>query len=669
MICAYSSTLEQFLSVDPSSVLAALHSAVLADGFGRHWTAQTQAWQEELEVLRDAITQLLALNPAMRSCLLCLEYEIARRGRRIDAVVVTNHVVIVLEFKSVLVALDGAAQWQVREYALDLRDFHAGSAGIPIVPVLVTTTPSGSGTGRPGFSPFGAGVHDVVSCDGSGLAYVLEAIVTATADVATPRIDPLAWRDAPYRPSPNIIEAAERVFAGQEVREISHATAENLTDTVDCIVQTVNEARLASRKVICFLTGVPGAGKTLAGLSAVHDPILRPDGRPTAVFLSGNGPLVKIVRAALVRDLARRHCRTSDSEREVSTFIQNVHAFLGHYAFKAPDDIPSENVVVFDEAQRAWNGEQMRRKKRGTVSEAALMLDVMERCPGWAVIVALVGFGQEIHQGEAGLQEWGVALQNRAEKWSVAASPLVLDHHSDGGAVRLFTHESPEGMVVQKEARLHLATSIRSPRALMISDWVEAVLQGDSDRARGLFQQTLEFPVIHTRDLESARAWLRARADHSPYPGNCGLVASSGGLRLRAYGLEVSSGFRHGFPYEEWFLAKPGDTRSASMLEVAATEFECQGLELDWVGVAWGGDLMFDVTGWRTRRFAGTKWLSVETQVGRRFILNKYRVLLTRARRGMVLWIPPGSATDSTLAAKHFDATAEFLGACGIPHL
>ncbi|MBE0657706.1 MAG: DUF2075 domain-containing protein [Bryobacteraceae bacterium] len=297
------------------------------------------------------------------------------------------------------------------------------------------------------------------------------------------------------------------------------------------------------------------------------------------------------------------------------------------------------------------------------------MLDVMERCPDWAVIVALVGFGQEIHQGEAGLQEWGVTLHNRAEKWSVSASPLVLDLHSDAGAVRLFNIESPEGMVVQKEARLHLATSIRSPRALMISDWVEAVLHGDSDRARRLFQQPLEFPVKHTRDRERARAWLRTHADHSPYPGNCGLVSSSGGLRLRAYGLEVSPAFRHGFPYEEWFLAKPGDTRSAPMLEVAATEFECQGLELDWVGVTWGGDLIFDATEWRTRRFAGTKWLNVGTEVGRRFILNEYRVILTRARRGMILWIPPGSAADNTLAARHFDTTADYLSACGVPLL
>lgn len=433
-------------------------------------------------------------------------------------------------------------------------------------------------------------------------------------------------------------------------------------------MQIVNEARKCSRRIICFLTGVPGAGKTLAGLSAVHDPILRPDGRPTAVFLSGNGPLVRIVRAALVKDLARRQCRTADSEREVSTFIQNVHAFLGHYAFKAPDDIPPENVVVFDEAQRAWSGEQMRRKRRGEISEAALMLDIMERCSDWAVIVALVGFGQEIHQGEAGLQEWGDALRGRPGRWLVSASPLVLEPDSVT-AVRLFKDEPPKELLVRHEARFHLATSIRSHRALVMSDWVEALLEGDSAHARLLFEQTREFPIRRTRDLQRARGWLRAHADQSPYPGNCGLVASSGGVRLRAYGLEVSSAFRRGYPYEEWFLADPGDTRAASMLEVAATEFECQGLELDWVGVAWGGDLLFDGAGWRARRFVGNKWLSVHTEVGLRFILNKYRVLLTRARRGMVLWIPPGSITDTTLAAKQFDATAAYLESCGIPCL
>jgi hypothetical protein len=667
MIYAYANTINEFLTDAPATIIAQLHTALAADGFSRQWTAQTTAWQNQLRVLRDAAATLITRNTRIGESLLCLEYEIARRGRRIDATIVTPRVVIVLEFKASQTAVNTAAHWQVREYALDLRDFHAGSSNIPIVPVLATTSDESS-VDHSNIQLI-QGVNDVVTCTSATLADVLENIIRAAQQGSTPRIDIMGWRDAPYRPSPNIIEAAQRIFAGQQVREISHATAENLTATVDAIVAIVNAAREQSRRVICFVTGVPGAGKTLAGLSAVHHPYLRPDTQLTAVFLSGNGPLVKIIRAALVRDLKQRQQRNPDSARQVSTFIQNVHTFLGHYALDAKKEVPPEHVVVFDEAQRAWSAEQMKRKDRGTASEAALVLDVMERCSSWAVIVALVGFGQEIHQGEAGLEAWGEAVRARAEKWDIAASPLVLGGEDATVTARLFETDPPKHVRVQAEPTLHLNTSTRSPRASMMSDWVEAVLEGDAARARHLFQHTQEFPINYTRDLQVARVWLREQAEDHDYPGNAGIVASSGGLRLRAYGLELSSGFRRGFPYEEWFLANGNDTRASAMLEVAATEFECQGLELDWVAVAWAGDLVRDSTGWTPRRFSGNRWLRIQSPVGRRFIINKYRVLLTRARKGILIWVPAGSSRDTTLASAQFDLVANYLDNCGVPQL
>jgi hypothetical protein len=281
-----------------------------------------------------------------------------------------------------------------------------------------------------------ARVYDVLESSPTQLAATVLAVNAGAIGSSSPPIDHEAWCSASYRPSLNIIEAAERVFAGHEVREISHATATNLSNTVDAVIQCVIVAQKSHQRRVCFVTGVPGAGKTLAGLSAVHDPALRDGGRPAAVFLSGNGPLVKIIRAALVRDLRRRSSESRDGSRQIATFIQNVHSFLSYYAFQAPEELPPEHVVVFDEAQRAWDGKQMALKKRGHKSEAALMLEIMSRCPEWSVIVALVGFGQEIHQGEAGLQEWGRAVSCVSSTWKVVASPMVLDcsAHDEEGA-------------------------------------------------------------------------------------------------------------------------------------------------------------------------------------------------------------------------------------------
>ncbi len=249
------------------------------------------------------------------------------------------------------------------------------------------------------------------------------------------------------------------------------------------------------------------------------------------------------------------------------------------------------------------------------------------------------------------------------------ASPVVLDAHENEQGVQLLDAGLPDHIDIYSEARLRLTTSVRSLRAKMVSEWVQSVLDGNAPVARSCFAGNREFPVVCTRDLNVARTWLSAQSGDVPYPGRSGLVASSGALRLRAYRLEVSTGFRHGFQYEEWFLAPPSDVRSAPTLEVAATEFECQGLELDWVGVCWGDDFLFDPHSncWDTRRFVGSRWLRVTRPAARQFTMNKYRVLLTRARKGMIIWAPPGSRIDATRDSARLDATAEYLGTCGIP--
>jgi hypothetical protein len=481
-------------------------------------------------------------------------------------------------------------------------------------------------------------------------------------------IDPLAWEASPYHPVPSIIEAAEALFAGHNVLDIahSHAGATNLTITTDRLVNIIQQAQRQSEKVICFVTGVPGAGKTLAGLNVVHNSALRREGRPAGVFLSGNGPLVRIVSAAIARDHKRR-TGTSDSKRTVGTFIQNVHAFVREGLEKA-DKPPVEKVVIFDEAQRAWNADQNRKKNSLDASEPETMISIMDRHQDWAVLVALVGCGQEIHNGEAGLAEWGRTLREKFPHWKIAVSPKAVEHDASNAGHQLFEEGNAGSLSIRTEPSLHLEVNLRSFRARKFAEWVEAVLAGDQPHAAQIVPELRDFPFRVTRSLTKARVWLR---QHARGQQRAGLVASSGALRLRADGLELSSGFRQGNRdmYVHWFLDLPPDVRSSNQLEIAASEFECQGLELDWIGVCWGGDFAYDPTvrHWAFRNFSGSRWGILRNEIDRQYLLNTYRVLLTRARRGLVLWIPPGDAVDETRLPIPFNTTAEYLISCGIP--
>ena len=482
-----------------------------------------------------------------------------------------------------------------------------------------------------------------------------------THDSTRDALDPQQWESSPYRPSPSIIEAAEELFAGHAVREIAHAHSDNLTLTARALTDAIHRARDRGRRTICFVTGVPGAGKTLAGLNSVHDPSVRSLTGTSSVFLSGNGPLVRIVRAALARQ-PRAGLTKQERARRASAFIQNVHTFIEQYGIDRPNETPCERVVVFDEAQRAWNAEKMRKKY--PASEPRMLLEIMERCADWCAVTALVGGGQEIHEGEAGLAEWGRALAASPKAWNVVVSPEILAGGASLAGSRLFESAVPEDLNVHRESLLHLAVSQRSYRAQAITEWVNHLLDGEADSARDVASGCREFPIALTRSLATARSWLRerTRGEHRP-----GLVTSSGNARARAYGIEVSSEFRHGYPFEFWFLAPPSDVRSSFQLEVAATEFECQGLEVDWTCVCWGDDLcrQAGTEEWVYRRFRGNRWIRVRRDINRRYLLNKYRVLLTRAREGTVLWVPPGADDDPTRDRSLMDATAEYLHRAG----
>ena len=663
----YRNTLAEFLADDPKRVLGLLTAASGESGFAELKHRQTKAWQREIEMLRATAASLVAEDNEWSRWTLLLEYPIPRRDSRIDAVLLAADLIFCIEFKTEDKRHTRQTEQQAEDYALDLRDFHAQSRGRCIVPIAVAVkAPAEVPIAKP--EDWTDAVRPVWRANLSDLASLLSLAFKAESDATALAIDGAAWDLSAYRPVPTIVEAAEALYAGHNVREIahSHAGAINLTFTSDKLVEIVERAQREHLKVACFVTGVPGAGKTLAGLNVVHNPALRLAGRPSSVFLSGNGPLVKIVSAAITRDF-RRRSRLEGAERTVSTFIQNVHSFVREATDK-PNEAPPERVVVFDEAQRAWDAAQNAKKTGQEISEPETMLSIMDRHLDWAVLIALVGGGQEIHNGEAGLAEWGRTLRDKFPHWRVAVSPKALSGDTSVAGHRLFEDGSNGTLSIQPEPALHLDVCLRSFRAQRVSEWVEAVLSGDATQAASIMADISEFPIVLTRSLTTTRVWLR---EHTRGLRRCGLVASSGAVRLRPHGLELSSGFRQGNRdiYVHWFLAHPPDVRSSNQLEVAASEFECQGLELDWVGVCWGGDFTFDnpAGGWSSRSFSGSRWGEVGKEIDRRYLLNTYRVLLTRAREGLVIWVPPGDSTDLTRPSSWFDATADYLTRCGLP--
>lgn len=661
----YRASLAQFLADDSERILGLLVAGSAGLGFAELKQKQTKAWQKQISVLK-TVGAVLTAMPGSTNWSLLLEYSIPRRQKRIDAVLLAADVVFCLEFKTEDKAHSRQAQQQAEDYALDLRDFHEQSRGRRIVPVAVALKAEPVAYERSTLAD--DLVRPVVLAGGSDLAQRLASAFQEESRLGRPAIDAAAWDMSAYRPVPTIIEAAEALFAGHNVREIahSHAGAINLTATSDKLVEIIQRAQRERLKVACFVTGVPGAGKTLAGLNVVHNPVLRQQGRPPGVFLSGNGPLVKIVSAAIARDF-RRRVNAGGAERTTGTFIQNVHAFVRD-ALDKPDKPPAENVIVFDEAQRAWDAAHNAKKTGSELSEPETVLSIMDRHREWAVVVALVGGGQEIHNGEAGLAEWGRSLRERFPHWQIAVSPQSLTGDASVSGHRLFPDGNCGATPLIQEPALHLEVNVRSFRARRLTEWVEAVLAGDAPTASTIARDLQGFPLAFTRSLATARAWLRQRARGLR---RCGLVASSGAIRLRPEGLELSSGFRQGNRdlYVHWFLAEPSDVRASNQLEVAASEFECQGLELDWVGVCWGGDFVPNPQseGWSFRNFAGSRWSAVAKPIDQQYLLNTYRVLMTRAREGMVIWVPPGNASDGTRSPSEFNAVADYLARCGLP--
>jgi len=388
-----------------------------------------------------------------------------------------------------------------------------------------------------------------------------------------------------------------------------------------------------------------------------------------AVFLSGNGPLVAVLTESLARDEVRRRrlagdkVRKGDAKQPIKKFIQNVH----HFRDEGLKDkgAPHDRVVIFDEAQRAWNlsktSDFMKRKKKQpgfSQSEPEFLIGYMDRHPDWAVIVCLVGGGQEINTGEAGIGAWLDAISSSYPHWKVYVSPNLGDSEYRATekleAARRFAS-------VQYEPNLHLSVSMRSFRSERLSEFIRLVLDCEEASAASLFGEVLKgFPLTLTRDLDTAREWIRERARGTQ---QYGLLASSSAHRLKPHAVDI----RFNINPIHWFLGDKDDTRSSYYLEDAATEFQVQGLELDWSIVAWDADLRRTTSGWSYSEFGRGKWLRVRQSERQRYLLNAYRVLLTRARQGTIIFVPPGRSDDPTRDPSFYDGTFNYLRRLGLP--
>ena len=651
----YSAELNEFLAASPPEVLGSMAAA----GQFALSTDQRDAWQIQIEILQASLINL--------SGRLYLEFDVPRIGSRIDAVLVTQSVIFPIEFKVGETRHQRSHLNQTWDYGLDLKNFHKASHTPPIVPILVATETSESDTSLT--QPHRDGVHPPIRANPVTLRNLVDlALRKYHQDV----IDVNNWGDAPYQPTPTIIEAAQSLYSRHSVDAIARhdAGARNLHLTSARVEQLIDQAAELQQKIIIFVTGVPGAGKTLVGLNVATQK--RESTSTHAVFLSGNGPLVDVLREALTRDEVQRLAkqgkkpRKGDVKQNVKAFIQNVHHFRDA-GLRDLDLPPSDRVVIFDEAQRAWDHQMTanfmaRKKKRPGFrqSEPEFLISYMDRHPDWSVIICLVGGGQEINRGEAGISAWMDAVRQGFSNWHVYVSPDLTDsEYAAGHAI-----EKLRGAAnVQTDQSLHLAVSMRSFRAENVSKFVKAVLDCERREASRILQEMQSrYPIVITRDLSKAKDWIRSNARGSE---RFGLVASSSAHRLKPHAIDV----RVEINPIHWFLNDANDTRSSFYMEDAATEFQVQGLELDWACVTWDADLRFSGESWNYHSFRGTRWNNVKKRNAQQYLVNAYRVLLTRARQGMAIFIPLGDLHDPTRDRCYYDSTYSYLCEIGLPEL
>lgn len=654
----YSNSFEGFLAQSNDEILG-----IMARNSGFADTQdQKSSWMYQTECLRSVLSG--------REGRLYFEFSIPRMGARIDAVLITEHVVFVIEFKVGEHEFKSSAKEQVWDYALDLKNFHSTSHEVLVAPVLVAT----DATSEVFLDHWRLDADNLISppisTNAANLAPTIDHVLRS---VKSELIDSDEWAQGNYSPTPTIIEAATTLYREHSVENIARtdASARNLRETGRAISEIIESAEIGRRKVICFVTGVPGAGKTLVGLDVATRQmrsIGHKKGEPS-VFLSGNGPLVDVLTEVLARDNVQLAKSLGEKKRigkargEIKAFIQNVHHYRDEY-LKDRNKPPVDHVAIFDEAQRAWNLKQtanfMKRRKRihdFNKSEPEFLISCLDRHQDWAVIVCLVGGGQEINSGEAGIAEWIESLNREFRHWEIYLSDRLRDSEYDAGDVINLIKDKPH---VHLDERLHLSVSMRSFRAEKVSAFVKAILDLEQEDAAQLFNSfKKKYPLVLTRNLRRAKQWLRDEARGSE---RYGVLASSSAERLKAKCLNVKAPMNP----VHWFLEGKNDVRSSFFLEDVGTEFQVQGLEVDWSCVMWDADFRYSENGWGMYSFVGSNWNKVAKRERQQYLKNAYRVLLTRARQGMIICVPEGDPVDKTRLPEYYDTTFNYLKDIGL---
>lgn len=647
-------SIEQFLQKSTEEIIGQI---VLSNQFDST-TNQNKSWEQQIPILKDSLKGFTGT--------IFFEFSIPRMGKRVDCIVIIESVVFIIEFKIGEKEYLNSNVDQVWDYALDLKNFHKPSHTALLVPILLASEAKRS------FIEIITTTHNdnlilPIKSNKNDLRIVIQNSLIFFSDRNC--LNGLEFAKGSYSPTPTIIEAAVSLYNSHSVENITRNDADvvNLSLTTSSISQLIDYAKDKHKKVICFVTGVPGAGKTLVGLKVATTHLDKEKGT-ASVFLSGNAPLVAILQEALARDkvlnekLLGNKITKGTARESVKAFIQIIH----HYrdAYLVDPKPPYDHVAIFDEAQRAWNKVQtinfMKRKKNQpnfAFSEPEYLISCLDRHQDWAVIVCLVGGGQEINTGEAGISEWLDAILYSFPHWEVSISPNLTD--SEYSAEEAIS-KLKDRCVTKFDDNLHLSVSMRSYRAENVSLFVKQMLDLDVQNARNTLSVISEnYPIVLTRDLNKAKQWLKEKARGSE---RYGIVVSSQAQRLKPLAIDVKSPIN---PIN-WFLEGKEDVRSSYYLEDVATEFHIQGLEIDWACVTWDGDLRYSETGWKTYSFVGTKWHNILNEERKKYLKNAYRVLLTRARQGMVIVIPEGNEDDPTRSSLFYDQTFRFLSSLGI---
>ena len=679
--CFYDDPIQVFLNRKDEEILGVLSKDNVFD----LTIEQRDAWLEEIEIMKAALRELKQPGHII------FEYTIPRLGKRIDVTLLLGKIVFCLEFKVGETTFTANDKEQVWDYALDLKNFHEESADLTIVPILIATEAL-SIENYPSFSYYDDKVFNPLFANTRTLLPLLKEILNR--EHIGGAINAHDWIYSRYLPTPTIIQAASALYMNHSVEDITKHEADKagIDSCTNFILDVIRESKEKRQKSICFVTGVPGAGKTLVGLNVA----IQQEKGDLAVYLSGNGPLVKVLTEALARDKVEKEkakglkCTKTEAERQVSRFIQIIHRYRDNMLAKLkmpitdheieidPAKVSSaarqnaaevENVAIFDEAQRMWDMRHLSawlaRKKNIAnfpMSEGEFLIWSLDQHKDWATIVCLVGGGQEINSGEGGIGLWIEALNESFPDWQIYISNNLTDkEYAEGDVAKLLAdnaniHTCPD---------LHLAVSQRSFRAETLSLFVHQLLDIEKEAARSTYEQISErYPIVLTRDLEKAKAWLRDKARGSE---RYGMLVSSKAFRLKPLAIDI----RSQADIVPWFLNPITDIRSSLFLEDVATEFDIQGLELDWTCLVWDGDFRYNpqTRSWQHFNFRSDRWQNINQDEGRAYQLNAYRVLLTRARQGMVICVPEGNPNDDTRKPEFYDGTYEYLKSLGLKEL